>query len=88
MRPIAIEQKYLAQWFLKTSKYSEELLVDLDKLNNWPTKVKLMQSNWIGKSIGAEIKFALSKDPKTDFICKFQTSAFAAFHFTWGLTPK
>ncbi len=52
-----IEQKYLSQWFLKTSSYAEELLADLDKLNDWPAKVKLMQSNWIGKSTGAEIKF-------------------------------
>ena len=36
----SIEQKYLSQWFLKTSSYSEELLTDLEKLDNWPTKVK------------------------------------------------
>ena len=54
-----IEKKKLSQWFLKISKYSEELLNDLDKLKNWPNKVKIMQSNWIGKSIGAEINFSL-----------------------------
>ena len=54
-----VEQKMLSQWFLKTSSYSEELLKDLDKLDNWPNKVKLMQSNWIGKSIGAEINFKI-----------------------------
>ena len=54
-----IEQKKLSQWFLKTSAYSEELLKYLDKLENWPTKVKTMQSNWIGKSIGAEINFKI-----------------------------
>ncbi len=56
-----VEKKKLSQWFLKISKYSEELLNDLDKLENWPNKVKIMQSNWIGKSIGAEIDFQLSE---------------------------
>ena len=52
-----VEQKNLSQWFLKTSKYSEELLSFLEKLNDWPEKVKTMQSNWIGKSKGTEINF-------------------------------
>ena len=56
-----VEQKNLSQWFLKTSSYSEELLSDLKKLNEWPEKVKIMQSNWIGKSYGAEIKFKFLK---------------------------
>ena len=56
-----IEQKNLSQWFLKISAYSEELLSYLDKLDNWPSKVKTMQSNWIGKSIGAEINFKIFK---------------------------
>ncbi len=55
-----IEKKKLSQWFLKISKYSEELLAGLDNLNDWPNKVKIMQSNWIGKSVGAEIEFKLS----------------------------
>ena len=52
-----VEKKLLSQWFLKTSEYSEELLSDLNKLKDWPKKVKLMQKNWIGKSVGAEINF-------------------------------
>ena len=56
-----VETKELSQWFLKISKYSEELLSCLDKLENWPDKVKLMQSNWIGKSVGAEINFEIDK---------------------------
>ena len=52
-----VEQKHLSQWFLKTSAYSEELLNDLEKLTNWPNKVKIMQSNWIGKSDGIIIQF-------------------------------
>ncbi len=55
-----VEKKKLSQWFLKISKYSDELLNDLDNLNNWPNKVKLMQSNWIGKSTGVEINFKIS----------------------------
>ncbi len=59
-----VEKKKLSQWFLKISKYSEELLSDLDNLVEWPNKVKVMQSNWIGKSIGAEIDFTLSNSSK------------------------
>ena len=55
-----VEKKKLSQWFLKISKYSDELLKDLDNLRGWPNKVKVMQSNWIGKSIGAEIDFQVS----------------------------
>ena len=59
-----VEKKKLSQWFLKISKYSEELLSDLDKLDKWPNKVKIMQSNWIGKSVGAEINFNVSESEK------------------------
>ena len=52
-----VEKKKLSQWFLRISKYSDELLKELDNLENWPNKVKTMQSNWIGKSVGAEIDF-------------------------------
>ena len=60
-----VEKKNLSQWFLKISKYSEELLSGLNNLTNWPNKVKIMQSNWIGKSIGAEINFNLVSPGKT-----------------------
>ncbi len=56
-----VEKKKLSQWFLKISKYSDELLEDLNNLENWPNKVKIMQSNWIGKSVGAEIDFQISE---------------------------
>ena len=55
-----VEKKKLSQWFLNISKYSNELLNDLDILKNWPEKVKLMQKNWIGVSNGVEIEFKLS----------------------------
>ena len=59
-----VEKKKLSQWFLKISKYSNELLDDLGKLENWPNKVKIMQSNWIGKSVGVEIDFDVSEKNK------------------------
>ena len=56
-----VEQKNLSQWFFKTTHYAEELLQDLDKLDLWPEKVKTMQRNWIGKSMGAEIQFQITQ---------------------------
>jgi leucyl-tRNA synthetase len=52
-----IEKKELNQWFLNITKYSNQLLKSLDDLKGWPEKVKLMQKNWIGKSVGCEIDF-------------------------------
>ncbi len=53
--------KNLEQWFVKTTKYAEELLRDIDKLD-WPERIKIMQRNWIGKSEGAEIDFLVDKE--------------------------
>jgi leucyl-tRNA synthetase len=58
-----VEQRELTQWFFKITKYSEELLAAIDTLDRWPDKVRLMQRNWIGRSEGLLIRFAL--DPKT-----------------------
>ncbi len=57
-----VERRELVQWFFKISDYSEELLTAIDTLDNWPAKVKLMQSNWIGKSRGIEIPFHRTDD--------------------------
>jgi leucyl-tRNA synthetase len=54
-----VERKKLNQWFLKISKFSNELLEDLEQLKDWPEKVKTMQKNWIGKSYGCEINFKI-----------------------------
>jgi leucyl-tRNA synthetase len=54
-----VEQRDLEQWFLRITDYSEELLRDLEKLGNWPEKVRTMQRNWIGRSEGALIEFTL-----------------------------
>ena len=81
-----IEKKKLSQWFLKISKYSDELLNDLDKLTDWPNKVKIMQSNWIGKSIGAEIDFKFSD---TNIITVFTTRPDTIFGATFlALSPE
>ena len=52
-----IEKKELNQWFFNITQYSDKLLNSLDNLNGWPEKVRLMQKNWIGKSVGCEIDF-------------------------------
>jgi len=61
-----VERKELIQWFFKISDYSEELLEAIDNLDSWPAKVKLMQSNWIGKSKGLEFDFEV-KNPRNNF---------------------
>ena len=54
-----VERKLLRQWFFKITDYAEQLLDDLDQLNGWPERVKLMQANWIGKSVGAYLEFPI-----------------------------
>jgi leucyl-tRNA synthetase len=58
-----VEQRELTQWFLKITDYSQDLLDALDTLERWPEKVRLMQKNWIGRSEGLLVRFAL--DPST-----------------------
>ncbi|MDA8790882.1 leucine--tRNA ligase [Candidatus Pelagibacter bacterium] len=54
-----VERKKLNQWFFNITKFAGELLENLNKLEKWPNKVKIMQKNWIGKSYGCEIKFKI-----------------------------
>ncbi|MEL7302160.1 MAG: class I tRNA ligase family protein, partial [Pseudomonadota bacterium] len=56
-----VEQRELTQWFLKITDYAPELLDALDGLENWPEKVRTMQANWIGKSRGLQMTFALTE---------------------------
>jgi leucyl-tRNA synthetase len=58
-----VEQREMSQWVFKITKYSQELLDALDGLDRWPDKVRLMQRNWIGRSEGLLLRFAL--DPAT-----------------------
>ena len=59
-----VERRELTQWFFKISEHSEELLSALDRLENWPAKVKLMQANWIGKSRGLQFAFSTVDAPE------------------------
>ena len=58
-----VEQRELTQWFFRITAYSQDLLDALDRLDRWPEKVRVMQRNWIGRSEGLLVRFAL--DPKT-----------------------
>tara|TARA_B110000967_G_scaffold209958_1_gene268932 strand:+ start:696 stop:3218 length:2523 start_codon:yes stop_codon:yes gene_type:complete len=59
-----VERKKLSQWVFNITEFADELINDLEFLKNWPEKVKLMQKNWIGKSIGCEIEFKLLNQEK------------------------
>ena len=56
----AVERKDIPQWFMKITDYAEELLTALDKLQGWPEQVQTMQRNWIGRSEGVELEFAIA----------------------------
>src|SRR5947208_4284245 len=57
-----VEQRELTQWFFKITAFSDDLLASLGKLERWPEKVRVMQQNWIGRSEGLRIRFALDPD--------------------------
>ena len=54
---VAVERKQLSQWFLKITDYASDLLGAIETLDRWPDRVRLMQHNWIGKSVGATLRF-------------------------------
>jgi leucyl-tRNA synthetase len=68
-----VERKKLNQWFFNITKFSKELLENLETLKDWPNKVKVMQKNWIGKSFGCEIKFKIKSKNNIDQISCYTT---------------
>ena len=68
-----VERKKLNQWFFNINKFSNELIDDLEKLENWPSKVKTMQKNWIGKSFGCELDFKIKGHQEINKIKCFTT---------------
>ena len=84
--------KNLSQWFFKITHYADELLKDIDKLNDWPERVRIMQKNWIGKSEGVKIKFPLIVKDQSEnkhFIEAFTTRADTIFSVTFiAISPE
>ena len=78
-----VERKKLNQWFFSISKFSEDLLDELDKLDEWPNKVKIMQKNWIGKSFGCEINFKIDGDLPVKEVKCFTTRPDTLFGFSF-----
>ncbi len=78
-----VERKKLNQWFFNISKFSQELLSGLDKLDTWPNKVKVMQKNWIGKSFGCEVDFKIEGDIKINSVKCFTTRPDTLFGFSF-----
>ena len=83
-----VKQKELDGWFFKITDYAEELLEYTDKLPGWPDRVLTMQKNWIGKSIGAKLRFAMESAPQ-HFIEVFTTRPDTLFGATFmSLAPE
>ncbi len=78
-----VERKKLNQWFFNISKFSQDLLDGLDKLDLWPNKVKIMQKNWIGKSFGCEIDFNIEGNLPIQKIKCFTTRPDTLFGFSF-----
>jgi leucyl-tRNA synthetase len=87
-----VEQRDLTQWFLRITKYADELLDGLEKLEGWPEKVRTMQRNWIGRSEGALVDFAVDgavKDSGCAKIAVFTTRIDTIYGATFGvLAPE
>ncbi len=78
-----VERKKLNQWFFNISKFADELLSGLEKLDEWPNKVKTMQKNWIGKSFGCEIDFKIEGHKEIESIKCFTTRPDTLFGFSF-----
>ena len=80
---VQVERKKLNQWFFNISKFSEQLLNGLESLTEWPSKVKIMQKNWIGKSFGCEINFKIIGNLPIKNIKCFTTRPDTLFGFSF-----
>ncbi len=78
-----VERKKLSQWFFNISKFADDLQSELENLNEWPNKVKVMQQNWIGKSFGCEIDFEIEGNSKIKKIKCFTTRPDTLFGFSF-----
>ena len=78
-----VERKKLSQWFFNISKFSQNLIDGLKKLDQWPNKVKVMQKNWIGKSFGCEIDFKTEGNLPVEKIKCFTTRPDTLFGFSF-----
>lgn len=76
-----VEKRELAQWFFKITEYADRLLKDMDLLEGWPEKVKIMQDHWIGRSEGAEIDFQI--DGSEDIVTVYTTRPDTVFGVTY-----
>lgn len=87
-----VEKRDLTQWYYKITDYAQELLDDLDQLEGWPDRVKQQQANWIGRSEGAQVDFALCDlegNPTDEIITVFTTRADTLFGCSFFvLTPE
>ena len=82
-----VEKRKMHGWFLKITNFAEDLLNEIEHLKNWPEKVKTMQKNWIGKSIGATIKFNVCESK--DSISVFSTRPDTLFGATFiAISPQ
>ncbi len=80
---VVVERKKLSQWFFNISKFADDLQNELDSLDEWPNKVKIMQQNWIGKSFGCEIDFEILGESKIKKIKCFTTRPDTLFGFSF-----
>jgi leucyl-tRNA synthetase len=82
-----VERREIPQWFLRITDYAEELLESLERLDGWPDQVRTMQRNWIGRSEGVELGFAL--DGRDERLLVYTTRPDTLFGVTYmGLAPE
>ena len=83
-----VERKKVSQWFIRISQYADRLLKDLDLLEAWPKQVKRMQKNWLGLSVGVEVRFKIAGEKYPD-LTAFTTRADTVMGITYlALAPE